>query len=104
MMAIEKIENTETARTSPPKKGNLSVKDQVKRTTICASKEDEEEYSKEELWRLELNFNRVKISNQPKKKILKTDFLNSISKNTCVPCLEKPPDPNVIDALRGHVE
>jgi len=26
-----------------------------------------------------------------------TDFLKSISKNTYVPCLEKPPDPNVIE-------
>jgi len=30
MMAFEKIENTEAARTSPPKKGNPSVKTKSK--------------------------------------------------------------------------
>jgi len=43
MMAIEKIENSEAAGKSSPKKGSHGVQSQVKRNTICASKEDEEE-------------------------------------------------------------
>jgi len=35
---------------------------------------------------------------------LMMDFLQAIRKNTYVPCHEKPPDPNVIDELRGHVK
>jgi len=53
---------------------------------------------------LELSFNRVKIFNQPTKITLMTDCFHSISNNTYVPCHEKPPDPNVIDGLRGHVK
>jgi len=35
MMAIEKIENTEAARTSPPKKGNPSGKTKSKEQELC---------------------------------------------------------------------
>jgi len=52
----------------------------------------------------ELKFNQVKILNQSIKITLMTDFFNSISKHIFVPCHEKPPDPNVIDGLRGHVK
>jgi len=61
MMAIEKIENTETARTSPPKKGNLSVKDQVKRPPIAPQKKMKKNTPKKSLGGSELKFNQVKI-------------------------------------------
>jgi len=61
MMAIEKIENTEAARTSPPKKGNLSVKDQVKRPQIVPQKKMKKNTPKKSLGSSELKFNQVKI-------------------------------------------
>jgi len=93
-MAIEKIENTETASKPPPKKGSPDVKTKSKGIHLRL-KEDEEEYSREE--------HRGLILNQPTKITLMTDFLNCISRNLFVLCHEKP-DTNVIDELRGHVE
>jgi len=42
--------------------------------------------------------------NQPSKITVLTDFFHSIRKNTHVPCHEKPPDPNVRNGLRRHVD
>jgi hypothetical protein len=46
----------------------------------------------------------ARILIEPTKITLMTDFLKSISKNTYVPCLEKLPDPNVIEEMGGHVK
>jgi len=90
MMAIEKIENTEAANKSPPKKGNPGVKTKSKGTSYAPRKKIKKNTPKKSSGGSDLNFNQVKILNQPTTKIiLMTDFLKSISKNTYVSCLEK---------------
>ena len=78
-MAIEKIENTEAASKSPPKKGNPGVKAKSKGTPYAPQKMIKENTSKSS-GGSELNFNQVKILNQPNKITLMTDFFNSIAK------------------------
>jgi len=61
MMAIEKIENTEAASKSPPKKGNPGVRAKSKGAPFAPRKKMRKNTPKKSL---ELNFNRVKILNQ----------------------------------------
>jgi len=104
MMAIGKIESTEAASKSPPKKGNPGVKTKSKETQYAPRKKIKKNTPKKSSQGSDLNFNQVKILNQRMKKTLMTDLLKIISKNTYVPCLEKLPEPNVIENKRGHVK
>jgi len=89
IMVIEKIDNTETASKSPPKKDNPDVKAKSKGASFASQKKMKKNTPNKSSGGLELN--------QPTKITLMTNFLNSISKNTYVPCHEKSPDHNVID-------
>jgi len=80
MMAIEKIENTETASKSPPKKGNPGVKTKSKGTPYAPRKKIKKNTPKKSSGGSELNFYQVKILIEPTKITLMTDLLKSISK------------------------
>jgi len=67
MMAIGKIENTETASQSPPKKGNPGVKTKSKETQYGPRKKIKKNTPKKSSQGSDLNFNQVKIFNQPTK-------------------------------------
>jgi len=80
MTAMEKIENTEAASKSRPKKGNPDVKTKSKGTPFASQKKMKKNTPKKSSGGLELNFYSVKILNQPTKMTLMTDFLKSIRK------------------------
>jgi len=77
---IEKIENTEAASKSPPRKSN-PVKTKSKGTPFAPQKEMKKNIPEKSFGGLELNFNQLKL-NQPTKIKLMTYFLQSIRKNT----------------------
>jgi len=60
MMVIEKIENTEAASKSPPKKGN-PVKTKSKGTPFAPQKEMKKNIPEKSFGGLELNFNQLKF-------------------------------------------
>jgi len=78
MMGLKKSKNTEAASKSPPEKGDPSVKTKSKETPLASQKRMKKNTSRKSSRGLELNFNRVKIFNQPEKIKLMTDFLHSI--------------------------